>query len=61
MAIESEIFLKDLPKVQSAIAMSSLRIATPVLSLGENELEIGIESKMILDFLWSEAQSDSQG
>ena len=61
MAIESEIFVKDLPKVQSAIAMSSLRIATPVLSLGENELEIGIESKMILDFLWSEAQSDSQG
>ena len=61
MAIESEVFLKDLPKVQSAIALSSLRIATPVASLGEYELEIGIESKMILDFLWSEAQSDSEG
>ena len=61
MAIEGEIFLKDLARVQSAIALSSLRIATPVASLGEYELEIGIESKMILDFIWSEAQSDSEG
>jgi len=61
MVMEGEIFMEDLPRVQSALAVSSLRIATPVILLGERQLEIGIESKMLLDFLWSEVQSDSNG
>ena len=60
VALEREIFVEDLPRVKSALALSSLRIATPVISLGEYPLQIGLESKLILDFLWSEAESDSE-
>ena len=61
LAKESPILASDLHRATSMIALSSLRIATPVAALGERELLIGPESDLIFEALWSEAQSDSVG
>ena len=61
LAAEREITHLDLDDVQSMVAISSLRIATPVATLGEQKLDVGLESELIFEALWSEAQSDSVG
>ena len=61
LAIEQEITHLDLDDVESMVALSSLRISTPVAMLGERKLEVGLESELIFEALWSEAQSDSVG
>jgi para-aminobenzoate synthetase component 1 len=61
IAIEQEITQTDLEKSTSAIALSSLRIATPVGLLGDRDLIVGPEFDLIYETLWSEAQSDSVG
>ena len=61
LAIEREISYLELEDVDSMVALSSLRIATPVSTLGEQKLEVGLESELIFEALWSEAQSDSVG
>jgi len=61
LAVEREIFRDDLLRVKSMIALSSLRIASLVTRLMDRTLEIGMESELIFETLWSEAQSDSVG
>jgi len=61
LAVEREIFRDDLLRVKSMIALSSLRIASLVTRLMGRTLEIGMESELIFETLWSEAQSDSVG
>ena len=61
LAKESSIHTSDLHRTTSMIAISSLRIATPVAVLGERELLVGPECELIFEVLWSEAQSDSVG
>ena len=43
------------------VALSSLRIAALVTRLIDRTLDIGMESELIFQSLWSEAQSDSVG
>ena len=61
LAVEREITRLDLADVESMVALSSLRISTPVEILGERKLVVGLESELIYEALWSEAQSDSVG
>jgi para-aminobenzoate synthetase component 1 len=61
VAQEREIGAAELERVVSMLALSSLRIATPVAELGSRKLVIGPESELIFERLWSEAQSDSVG
>jgi len=61
LAAVREISRADLERVTSIVALSSLRLAVPVSHLNERNLEIGLESELIFDSLWSEAQSDSVG
>lgn len=61
IAIEREISLADLDRVSSMIAISSLRIASPVAFLDKRPLLIGPECELIIEALWSEAESDSVG
>ena len=61
LAVEREITRFDLDDVESMVALSSLRISSPVEILGERKLMVGVESELIFEALWSEAQSDSVG
>ena len=61
LAIEKELLRSDLPRVKSMVALSSLRIAALVTRLMDRTLDIGMESELIFQSLWSEAQSDSVG
>ncbi len=61
LATERVIRVQDLDEVDSMVALSSLRISTPVGVLGDRKLEIGLESELIYEALWSEAQLDSVG
>ena len=61
LAVEKELLRSDLPQVKSMVALSSLRIAALVTRLMDRTLEIGMESELIFQSLWSEAQSDSVG
>jgi len=61
LAAIRELSRSDLERVNSMVALSSLRIAVPVSYLNDRNLEVGLESELIFDSLWSEAQSDSVG
>ena len=61
LAAIRELSRSDLERVNSMVALSSLRIAVPVSYLNDRSLEVGLESELIFDSLWSEAQSDSVG
>ena len=61
LAKERPILARDVHLVTSMIAISSLRLATPVAVLGERELVVGSECDLIIQALRSEAQSDSVG
>ena len=61
IASERDISRSELDRVDSMMALSSLRIATPVSSLGDRELIQGPESDLIFETLWSLAQADSIG
>ena len=61
LTVEREISRLELEDVQAMVAISSLRIATPVATLGERKLSVGLENELIFEALWSEAQSDSVG
>ena len=61
LAIERDLHYLDLDQIESMVALSSLRISTPVSHLGERKLEMGLECELIFESLWSEAQSDSVG
>jgi len=61
IATERDISRSDLVRVDSMMALSSLRIATPVSTLGDRELMQGSESDLIFEILWTLAQADSIG
>ena len=61
LVVERELMRGDVERVKSMIALSSLRIASLVTKLHDRTLQIGEESELIFEALWSEAQSDSVG
>jgi len=61
IATERDISRSDLDRVESMMALSSLRIASPVSILGDRELVQGPQSDLVFETLWSLAQSDSVG
>lgn len=61
IASERDISREELTSVDAMVALSSLRICVPIVSLGERTLEIPLESELIYQRLWSAAQSDSVG
>ena len=59
IATEREISSEELGSVDAMLALSSLRICVPVMSLGERTLKIPLGSELIYQRLWSAAQSES--
>ena len=61
IATERQISRDDLSRVEAMVALSSLRICIPIVSLGNRILEIASDYEFIYQRLWSAAQSDSVG
>ena len=61
LATEQVLCVADLNDIESMVALSSLRICTPVASLGDRKLVIDEEIQLLFDILWAAAQADSVG
>ena len=61
IATEKELKVEDLQAVDAMLALSSLRICTPVSLLGTKELQIDQDFDLLFNILWDAAQSDSVG
>ena len=61
LAVERVVMRSELESVESMVALSSLRICTPVSYLGNQKLTVGIETALLFDRLWSATQADSVG
>ena len=61
IAKEAVIKKTDLQKVEAMVALSSLRICTPVSLLGTKTLRIDSELEGLFNILWDAAQADSVG
>ena len=61
LAKESTITAVDLNNLESMVALSSLRICSPVSMLGERELVVTKEIESFFDILWAATQADSIG
>ncbi len=61
LATEREIRVEDLQMVEAMLALSSLRICTPVSRLGTKELKVDQDFDLLFNILWDAAQSDSVG